>query len=67
VALQLVGPLSFFWGTSRGRRYGVFLLFGCLTLVALLYFWREVPETKGRSLQEIERDLVGRAVSPGGR
>jgi hypothetical protein len=26
--------------------------------VALGYFWRRVPETKGRSLQEIERDLV---------
>jgi hypothetical protein len=26
--------------------------------VALAYFWRKVPETKGRSLQEIERDLV---------
>jgi hypothetical protein len=41
---------------------GVFLLFGSLTLVALLYFWREVPETKARSLQEIERDLAGRGV-----
>jgi len=41
---------------------GVFLLFGSLTLVALLYFWREVPETKGRSLQEIERDLMRRGV-----
>jgi len=41
---------------------GVFLLFGSLTLVALLYFWREVPETKGRSLQEMDRDLVGRGV-----
>ena len=37
---------------------GVFFLFGFLTLVALAYFWRKVPETKGRSLQEIERDLV---------
>jgi hypothetical protein len=26
--------------------------------VALAYFWRRVPETKGRSLQEIERELV---------
>jgi hypothetical protein len=41
---------------------GVFLLFGSLTLLALLYCWREVPETKGRSLQEIERDLAGRGV-----
>ena len=37
---------------------GAFFLFGFLTLVALAYFWRKVPETKGRSLQEIERDLV---------
>ena len=41
---------------------GVFLLFGALTLVALLYFWRAVPETKGRSLQELEQDLTVRAV-----
>lgn len=34
-------------------------LFGFLTLVALAYFWRKVPETRGRSLQEIERDLTG--------
>jgi hypothetical protein len=26
--------------------------------VALTYFWRKVPETKGRSLEEIERDLA---------
>src|SRR6201996_4388866 len=37
----------------------VFFLFGFLTLVALAYFWRKVPETKGRSLQEIEHDLTG--------
>jgi hypothetical protein len=44
------------------KRMGVFLLFGSLTLVALLYFWLKVPETKGRSLQELEEDLAGRAV-----
>ena len=41
---------------------GVFLLFGSLTLVALLYFWRKIPETKRRSLQQLEQDLTGRAV-----
>jgi hypothetical protein len=55
VALQLVGPLSFSGanGDPLARHpfltvknaigaKGVFLLFGSLTLVALLYFWREV-------------------------
>ncbi len=36
---------------------GTFFLFGGLTLLALFYFYREVPETKNRSLPEIERDL----------
>jgi len=64
---NFVVTISFLTIKNAIGAMGVFLLFGCLTLVALLYFWREVPETKGRSLQEIERDLVGRAVSPGGR
>lgn len=38
----------------------MFFLFGFLTLIALGYFWRKVPETKGRSLQEIEHELTGR-------
>lgn len=41
---------------------GVFFLFGALTLVALAYFAKRVPETKGRSLQQLEQDLTGRAV-----
>jgi len=40
----------------------VFLLFGALSLVALRYFWRKVPETRGRSLPQLEQDLAGRAV-----
>jgi len=36
---------------------GVFFLFGFTSLVALVYFAKRVPETKQRSLQQIERDL----------
>ena len=42
--------------TSAIGGMGVFLLFGSLTL---LYFWLKVPETKGKSLQELEEELVG--------
>ena len=37
---------------------GTFFLFGFLTLVALVYFQRRVPETKNRSLQAIEQELL---------
>ena len=36
---------------------GTFFLFAGLSIVALGYFNRQVPETKNRSLQEIQRDL----------
>ena len=36
---------------------GTFFLFAGLSIVALTYFQRQVPETKNRSLQDIERDL----------
>lgn len=36
---------------------GVFFLFAFLTGLAWVYFAKRVPETKQRSLQEIERDL----------
>jgi sugar porter (SP) family MFS transporter len=61
-AANFVVTISFLTIKNAIGGMGVFLLFGCLTLVALLYFWREVPETKGRSLQELEQDFAGRAV-----
>ena len=58
-AANFVVTVSFLTLLSAIGGVGAFFLFGFLTLVALGYFWRKVPETKGRSLQEIERDLVG--------
>ncbi len=57
-AANFVVTVSFLTLLSAIDGVGVFFLFGFLTLVALAYFWRKVPETKGRSLQEIERELV---------
>jgi sugar porter (SP) family MFS transporter len=59
-AANFVVTVSFLTLLSAVGGVGAFFLFGFLTLVALGYFWRRVPETKGRSLQEIERDLVSR-------
>lgn len=34
--------------------HGVFLSNAALSIICLLYFWKYLPETKGRTLQEIE-------------
>jgi predicted MFS family arabinose efflux permease len=45
---------------------GTFFLFAFLTVVAFLYFWHTVPETKRRSLQQIERDFAVERGAPVG-
>jgi sugar porter (SP) family MFS transporter len=37
---------------------GTFFLLGLLSLVAVAYFWRKVPETQGLTLEEIERKMA---------
>ena len=45
------------------KRSAAFFLFAFLTLVAVAYFWRRVPETKGRRLEDISADIEGRKGS----
>jgi sugar porter (SP) family MFS transporter len=39
---------------------GTFWLYAVIGAIAVAYFARSVPETKGRSLEEIQEDLTGR-------
>ena len=54
---NFVVTISFLTLLSAIGNAGTFFLFAGLSIVALAYFQRQVPETKNRSLQEIERDL----------
>jgi sugar porter (SP) family MFS transporter len=54
---NFVVTISFLTLLSAIGNAGTFFLFGGLSVVALVYFQRQVPETKNRSLQDIEHDL----------
>jgi sugar porter (SP) family MFS transporter len=45
-------------------RPATFYLYAGISVLALLFFWRYVPETKGRSLEEIHQDLTSRHDVP---
>jgi len=42
---------------------GVFLLYALVSLAALVFVWRGVPETKGRTLEEIEKFWLNQGSS----
>src|ERR1017187_9093233 len=54
---NFVVTISFLTLLSAIGNAGTFFLFAGLSIVALAYFQRQVPETKNRSLQDIERAL----------
>jgi hypothetical protein len=39
-------------------RQGVFFLYAGLTVLSIIFFSMRVPETKGRSLEDIQTELV---------
>ncbi|KAH8922325.1 quinate permease-like protein [Atractiella rhizophila] len=45
--------------------YGVYLFFGCFTFLAFWYVWFFVPETKGRSLEDMDRLFGFKSSAPG--
>jgi MFS family permease len=55
---NFVVAISFLTLVNSISGAGTFFLMGFLSLVAVLYFWRKVPETEGLSLSEIERSMA---------
>lgn len=47
--------------SSALTRHGTFILYGCISLFGTIYFYLCLPETKGRTLQEIEDYFSGRS------
>src|SRR6185437_6787856 len=60
---NFVVTVSFLTLLSAITNAGTFFLFAFLTVVAVAYFWRRVPETKGRRLEDISADIEGRKVA----
>jgi sugar porter (SP) family MFS transporter len=52
---------------DRISREGTFWLYAGFGVLAVIFFAVKVPETKGRSLEDIERDLSGRDYPSGDR
>jgi hypothetical protein len=43
-------------GSDQGGFY-CFIFFTIMMLLQLIFIWRVMPETKGRTLEEIQKDL----------
>jgi MFS transporter, SP family, arabinose:H+ symporter len=52
---QLMAPTMRFMEQRFGSLAGVFWIYALVCVAALLFIWRMVPETKGRTLEEIGR------------
>jgi MFS family permease len=56
--------MIFPWELSHFGAWGTFLGYGVLAFAALLFVLRAIPETKGKSLEELETLLVQPGFSP---
>jgi sugar porter (SP) family MFS transporter len=57
-AANFVVAVSFLTLLNAISSAGTFFLLALLSMVAVAYFWRSVPETRGMSLEEIERQVA---------
>ncbi|MCD7975974.1 MAG: sugar porter family MFS transporter [Tannerellaceae bacterium] len=59
IGTYLIGQLTP-WLLTNLAPYGVFWLFGVMCIPYLFITWKWVPETTGRSLEEIEQMITGK-------
>jgi hypothetical protein len=51
----LLVTLTFLSLVNMFTASGAFLLYATVSIAAFLFVWRRVPETKGRTLEDIEK------------
>jgi hypothetical protein len=56
---NFVVAISFLTLLNTISNAGTFFLLGFLSLGAVAYFWKRVPETEGLTLEEIEGEMAG--------
>ena len=61
---NFVVTISFLTLLDAIHGVGVFFLFAALTIVAMVYFVKRVPETKNLELADIEQQIEGSKLSP---
>ncbi|HEX5789148.1 MAG TPA: sugar porter family MFS transporter [Woeseiaceae bacterium] len=62
-ATSFVVQLVFPWELENFGNAATFLIYGIFAAVGLLLVFRLLPETNGRSLEELETELVGRRLA----
>lgn len=58
LAVSFLVQLLFPWELATLGNAGTFLLFGVFAIIGFVFIWFKVPETKGKSLEELEDLLV---------
>jgi MFS transporter, SP family, arabinose:H+ symporter len=57
-AISFLVQLIFPWELATLGSAGTFLFYGIFALIGLVFIWKLLPETKGKSLEELEAILV---------
>ncbi len=60
LAVAFLVQLLFPWELSKLGNSNTFLIYGVFAVIGLIFIWFKVPETKGKSLEELEKLLINK-------